>query len=124
MPKKIFIIDDEADMRVYLQTLFRKAGFDTETAVNGEEALSRILDFGPDLVTLDILMPKRSGLNFFEALRSDEQTRDLPVVVISGVTGHHDFFGDEQMRYGVTVFADKPIDPDSLLSQVNELIGG
>ena len=62
MAKKILIIDDENDMRVYLAALFRKAGYETKTASNGEEALLLADSFETDLITLDVLMPKCSGV--------------------------------------------------------------
>ena len=68
MSKKILIIDDEEDMRLYLETMFRKAGYETRTAVNGSDALDQLSEFVPDLITLDILMPQKSGLSCFEAL--------------------------------------------------------
>lgn len=122
MPAKIMIIDDEEDMRLYLQTLFRKAGYETDVAVNGEDALQRIDEIKPDLITLDILMPQKSGLNFFESIRQRPGFRDLPVVVVSGVTGHSDFF-DKEKLVGPTVFVEKPIQPDTLLALVKRQLG-
>ncbi len=122
MSKKILIVDDEEDMRIYLQTLLRKAGYDTALAVNGEDAGEVLAREKPDLITLDILMPKRSGLNFFERLRGDDSAKALPVIVISGVTRSDDFFEKEKLG-GPTLFVEKPIKPDSLLQQVRQLIG-
>ena len=122
MPRRIMIIDDEEDMRVYMQTLFRKAGYETDTAVNGEDALRRIDEIKPDLITLDILMPQKSGLKFFQALRERHDTKDLPVIVVSGISGHSEFFARESLG-GPTIFVEKPIEPDSILSQVRELLG-
>jgi DNA-binding response OmpR family regulator len=122
MPKKILIIDDEEDMRIYLQVMFNKAGFDTALANNGEEALEIIDGFTPDLITLDIVMPKKSGINFFNMVRERNDTKELPIIVLSGVSGNKDFFEDGS-RMGPTVFVEKPIDPDSLLKKVYELLG-
>jgi CheY-like chemotaxis protein len=122
MSKKILIVDDEEDMRIYLQTLLRKAGYETALAVNGEDADEALNSEQPDLITLDILMPKRSGLKFFERLREDGSTKELPVIVISGVTRSDDFFEKENLG-GPTLFVEKPIKPDSLLQQVRQLIG-
>jgi CheY-like chemotaxis protein len=121
MSKRILIVDDEEDMLVYLQTLFRKAGYETETATNGDEAIEKIGQIQPDLITLDILMPKKSGLNFFQALRTDEETKHLPVIVLSGITGHRDFFEDES-EVGPTIFIEKPIEPDSFLASVKQML--
>jgi CheY-like chemotaxis protein len=122
MPKRILIIEDEEDMRIYLQTVLRKAGYETEVAVNGHDALEKLADRLPDLITLDILMPQKSGLRFFEALRERDDTGDLPVIVVSGITGHGEFFDKESLR-GPTTFVDKPIEPDSFVEQVKNLIG-
>ena len=122
MARMIMIIDDEEDMRVYMQTLLRKAGYETSTAVNGEDALERIDDIKPDLITLDILMPQKSGLKFFQILRERDDTKGLPVVVVSGISGHGEFFEKETLG-GPTVFIEKPIEPGSFLKQVKELLG-
>jgi len=86
MTKKILIIDDEKDMRVYLEALFRKAGYDTETAENGEEGQWLAEANQPDLITLDILMPKKSGIKAYRGLRSSEKTASIPIVVLTGLT--------------------------------------
>ena len=122
MPKKIMIIDDEEDMRIYLQTIFRKAGYETDTAANGEEALQNLGTVKPDLITLDILMPQKSGLKFFETLRNNKTTMNLPVVVVSGVTGHSEFFKNEK-NAGPTIYLDKPIKPGELVARAQELLG-
>jgi len=122
MSKKIMIIDDEMDMQIYLQTLFKKAGYETVAVSNGAEALEKIADVQPDLITLDILMPKKSGLNFFQALRELANMAEVPVIVVSGVTKHSEFFEKDNLG-GPTLFVEKPIEPDSLLGQVRELLG-
>jgi CheY-like chemotaxis protein len=105
-----------------MQTLLRKAGYETDTAVNGEDALEKIENIRPDLITLDILMPQKSGLKFFQALRERDETKELPVLVVSGLSGHSEFFENVSLG-GPTVFVDKPIEPDSFLRQVRELLG-
>jgi len=122
MPKKILIIDDEADMQTYLKVLVEKAGYETMIAANGEEALVMLTDMQPDLITLDVLMPRKSGLNFFQALRSGDTTKNIPVIVVSGIAGHREFF-DSDPPGGPIAFVDKPIVPDKFLGQVKKLLG-
>ncbi len=122
MAKRILIIDDESDMQIYLHTLFRKAGYDTETAGNGEEALESIRKALPDLITLDILMPKKSGLSFFKVLVEELGDREIPVIVLSGLAGHREFFEGESIP-GPTVFVEKPIVPDAFLAKAKEMLG-
>ncbi|MCK5124649.1 MAG: response regulator [candidate division Zixibacteria bacterium] len=122
MPKKILIIDDEADMRIFLETLFKKAGYETEVAENGDEALQQLENSCPDLITLDILMPKKSGVSFFKTICSMDKLKDLPVIVLSGVTKHSEFFG-EMKRNGQTEFIEKPVKPEVILEHTQRMLG-
>ena len=110
MAKKILIIDDEQDMRLYLGTLFRKAGYETETAANGEEGLALAETSRPDLITLDVLMPKGSGVRAYRGLRSSAETRAIPIVVLTGLTRLDDFFGDLGELPPPDAMEEKPID--------------
>ena len=123
MAQRILIIDDEKDMQVYLGTLFRKAGYETETAANGEEGLELAESSRPDLITLDILMPKGSGLRAYRGLRSSPKTRDIPIVVLTGLTRLDDFFGDLGDLPRPNALVEKPIDRDAFLDTVAELLG-
>ncbi len=123
MTKKILIIDDEKDMRVYLEAVFRKAGYDTETAENGEEGQWLAEAHQPDLITLDILMPKKSGIKAYRGLRMSEKTNSIPIVVLTGLTRLDDFFGDLGDLPRPDALVEKPIDRDAFLEQVKGLIG-
>ena len=121
MAKRILIIDDERDMQVYMATLFRKAGYETAVAANGEEGLRKVPDFKPHLITLDLLMPRKSGVMAFESLRTAPETREIPVVVVTGLAQNK-----ELLRSGVRppeAVVDKPIDREALLRTVEELLG-
>ena len=123
MAKKILIIDDEQDMRLYLGTLFRKAGYETETAANGEEGLALAETSRPDLITLDVLMPKGSGVRAYRGLRSSAETRAIPIVVLTGLTRLDDFFGDLGELPPPDAMEEKPIDRDAFLDKVRGLLG-
>ena len=124
MAKKIMIIDDEQDMRIYLRTLFQKAGFETEEAENGEIGFARALKFLPDLVTLDLLMPKRTGVKCFHSLREDERTKDIPIVVLTGLPQYEDLFSrDFKGPDGPAAIVEKPIDPAAFLEKIQGIIG-
>ena len=123
MTKKILIIDDEKDMRVYLEALFRKAGYDTETAENGEEGQWLAEARQPDLITLDILMPKKSGIKAYRGLRTSEKTSSIPIVVLTGLTRLDDFFGDLGALPQPDELVEKPIERDDFLAKVQNLIG-
>jgi CheY-like chemotaxis protein len=123
MAKKILIIDDEKDMRVYLEAVFRKAGYDTETAENGEEGQWLAEARQPDLITLDILMPKKSGIKAYRALRTSDKTRSIPIMVLTGLTRLDDFFGDLGDLPQPDELVEKPIERDDFLAKVQKLIG-
>ena len=124
MAKKILIIDDEKDMQVYLGTLFRKAGYETKTAPNGDEGLALAKTFQPDLITLDIMMPKKSGVKAYRELRTASDTKAIPIIVLTGLTKHEDFFGEnlgELPRPDALV--EKPIEREGFLESAKKLMG-
>ncbi len=124
MAKKILIIDDEKDMRVYLGTLFRKAGYEIESAPNGEEGFTLAKSFGPDLITLDVMMPKKSGMKAYHDLRTSPETKGIPIIVLTGLTKQEDFFGEnlgELPRPEAIV--EKPIDRENFLEKAKQIMG-
>ena len=124
MGKKILIIDDEKDMRVYLSTLFKKEGYDVSVAENGELGLEAAKKDPPDLVTLDVLMPKKSGVRAFGEFRSSPETRNIPIIILTGLTRQEDFFGNDigDLRKPDAI-VEKPIDRDAFLAKAKELLG-
>lgn len=125
MAAKILIIDDEQDMRVYLGTLFRKAGYEIEDASNGEAGVALAKSFLPDLITLDVMMPKKSGLKAYAELRTGPDTKAIPIIVLTGLPQQEDFFGDnlgDLPRPNAVV--EKPIDRDAFLEVVTRVMGG
>jgi len=82
----VLLVDDNADMRTYLQRLL-SARFDVVTAANGEEALAAVEQRLPDLVLTDVMMPRLDGFELLKALRTNERTREVPVVLLSARAG-------------------------------------
>ncbi len=124
MAAKILIIDDEKDMRVYLGTLFSKAGYEIDSAPNGEEGVALAKTFLPDLITLDVMMPKKSGLKAYREFRTLPETKDIPIIVLTGLPQQEDFFGDnlgDLPRPNALV--EKPIDRDKFLEVARQVMG-
>ena len=121
--KKILIIDDEKDMRVYLEAVFRKAGYETESAADGDEGVWLAEAHQPDLITLDVLMPKKSGVKAFRALRTSKKTTSIPIIVLTGLTRSDDFFGDFGDLPRPEAVIEKPIEREAFLEKVGDLIG-
>ncbi len=122
MAKRILIVDDEKDVLLYLKTLFEKNGYETATARNGEEGYDRAKEFKPDLITLDIRMPKQSGTRLYCELRKEEAFQGIPVIVLTGYSRTQDSYADEMPADCVPdAFVEKPIIPEQLLKIVERL---
>ncbi len=127
--KKILIVDDEEDILEYLGTLFQDNGYETQTARDGEEAMKLIREGKPDLVTLDITMPEKSGVRFYREVKSDPDLEGIPIVIVTGVTGwgldpdgFQKFISSRKQVPPPEGFMSKPIDRDALLKMVRDLV--
>ena len=88
---KVLIVDDERDIVDYLSMVLEDEGFVAQGLTETEGALERIKKEGPDLVLLDVMMPGHTGLSLYRAMREDESTRAIPVLIISGYARQEDF---------------------------------
>jgi CheY-like chemotaxis protein len=124
MAKKILVVDDEADIVTYLTSVLKDAGYETMEAANGEDAWGLILKDRPDLITLDITMPEMTGVKTYRKLKEDESLKNIPVVIVTGVT--HDFKQFISTRTQVPPpegYLEKPVQPEELIAEVRRLIG-
>ena len=121
MAKKILIVDDEPNIVASLEYLMRKAGYGVAVASDGDEALAVVDSFRPDLVLLDVMMPRQSGYEVCRQLRAREDLRHLRVVMLSA-KGR-----DAEVSKGLSVGADayvtKPFSNRELMAQVAALLG-
>ena len=127
--KTVLVVDDEPDIQFYLKTILQNAGFDVMVASNGKQALDRVKEKKPDLITLDISMPGKSGIKFYREVKGDPDLSNIPVLVITGVTGFggssEDFKKFLSSRKQVPPpegFFGKPLDMDKLLDEVKKLL--
>ena len=121
-PKRILIIDDEQDIRTYLSTLFEDQGYATVLAKDGAEALDRFQSAPPDLITLDISMPEKSGVKFFRDMKADERWGKIPIIIVTGVS--EDFKKFISTRHQVPPpegYVSKPIDAGEILALIKKL---
>jgi CheY-like chemotaxis protein len=123
--KRVLVVDDEQDVRDYLQTALEDAGFQVETACDGMEALEAVRKNPPDLISLDLVMPRHSGAKFYRELQKDKELHKIPVLVVTGHArdemGKSDF--DEMTMSGPGVYLEKPVRPTSYVSAVKKLLG-
>ena len=126
--KKILVVDDEADVRTYLSRLFEQNGYACTLACDGADALAQVQAGKPNLITLDMSMPNKSGVKFYRELRADPDLADIPVVVVTGVIGQGGasdtkrFLESRKQVPPPNAFIPKPVDRDELLAAVARLI--
>ena len=124
-PRRVLVVDDEADVRDYLRSALTDAGFLVETAVDGLDALEAVRRNPPDLISLDLVMPRHSGAKFHQALQKDKQFSKIPVLVVTGHArdelGRADF--EEMTMSGPGVYLEKPVHPDTYVAAVRRLLG-
>lgn len=82
---KILIVEDEEILRDVLEEKFKKEDFDTKVAIDGEAGLQAVEDFEPDLILLDLIMPKMDGFEVLEALKLNPKAKSIPVIVLSNL---------------------------------------
>jgi two-component system phosphate regulon response regulator PhoB len=129
MGKKILVIDDEPDMVTFLCTLLEDNGYETMTAVDGEEGLAKCKSEKPDMVSLDLLMPNKTGIKMYRELRKDPEISNTPVVMVTGF-GKDDvpsmdfkkWIQDRAIR-APEAYIEKPVDTTVLLEAVKKAIG-
>jgi len=123
IPKRILIVDDEQDIRTYLSTLLEDQGYATVSAKDGVEALQQVQTEIPDLITLDISMPEKSGVKFFRDMKSDERWKKIPIIIVTGVSeDFKKFISSRQQIPAPEGFISKPINQEEILAFVKKLI--
>lgn len=119
-PKKILIVEDEADIRLILSAFLKYAGFAVQAARHGQEAITMISEFQPHLVILDLMMQPMSGWEVLAWLRDNQATPPLPVIVLTAL-----FDIKEQMRgfeEGAIDYLAKPAQPSQVLERVRTIL--
>ena len=128
--KRILVLDDEPSVVTYLETLLQDNGYDTVSAGDGREGIEKVRSDKPDLITLDISMPEKSGIRFYREIKEDPDLAAIPVVVVTGVTGYggkpedfQKFISSRKKVPPPDAFIAKPIDQAELLGEIKKLLG-
>jgi DNA-binding response OmpR family regulator len=117
---RVLVVDDEPPLRLLCQVNLEAAGFDVREAADGEEALRLIGEEVPDLVLLDVMMPRRDGWSVAAELGRDSRTRELPVVFLTARADRQDRVRAYEL--GAVGYIVKPFDPLTLADKVGEVI--
>lgn len=128
--KKILVVDDESDMRIFVSTVVETMGFEPLAAKDGAEALDKARSFLPDLVILDIMMPKiEDGIQTYQQFRMDERFCRIPIIMLSAIA-KKTFFHSIRMlnpQRGRLMpepeaYVEKPPDADELIRLIAQLL--
>ncbi len=122
MAATVLVVDDDPVIQKLLQVNFEMEGYVVLVAADGAEGLERARAERPDVVVLDVMMPKLSGLDVARALKSDPDTASIPVLLLSAKAQEADLRAGEEA--GADAYLTKPFDPLYLLQRVEDLIAG
>ena len=149
MSKRVLVVDDDDNTRRFLTVALEENGYEAVTAEDGDDGYRKIEEEIPDLILLDVMMPKKTGFSLFKQLRRKDEYKDIPIIMLTGVAGvleeddamaEGDTFESpfdslrEGLRRGIAKmreeglirperFIDKPIDPEELIEAVKGIIG-
>ena len=115
------MVDDDPVIRKLLCVNFEMEGYDVMTACDGAEGLEAVRSAAPDLVLLDVMMPRLDGLAVVRALKDDPATKEIPVVLLSAKAQATDI--NSGLEAGADDYVTKPFDPLELLDKVAALLG-
>ena len=120
----ILVVEDEPDERRFLATALEDGGYQTQQVADGEEAVKMIEASPPDLITLDITMPEKSGVAVYRFVKESERFQNLPVIIVTGISGDfRRFISTRRQVPPPNGYISKPVDPEELLKKVRDLIG-
>lgn len=124
--KRAVVIDDESDICDYIASVLMEHGFETQTAHEARGGEDLIRESRPDVVCLDLMMPGRTGIQLFARLKGDDETKHLPVIMITGIKDKLNIDWGE-IAGGLRTrrpdgFIEKPIDPVRLMRVVEDVL--
>jgi CheY-like chemotaxis protein len=117
---RVLVVDDDDVIRQLITVNLELEGFDVVTAVDGQDALDKVKDAQPRVITLDVMMPRLDGWEAAARLRSDPETAHIKVILLSARAQEADLQRGE--RIGVDAYLTKPFDPDELIDLVRRLM--
>lgn len=130
MAKKVLNVEDDPDIRTFVTTVLEENSYIPITAKDGEEGAKKVKEEKPDLIILDILMPKESGIKMYHELKTDPSLKSIPVVMLSAVSKRTFLrsqaalteFGDETVPEP-EAYLEKPVEPEDLAEIIKKILG-
>ena len=130
MRKKVLIVEDELDMRIFISTLLETSGYRSIMTKDGREGFLKAREMAPDLIILDVMMPGEGGIKMYRQLKTDHALKNIPVIMLSGV-GKKTFEHYLKMLNtrvedtipGPSAYLEKPPEAEDLIKLTERLIG-
>lgn len=120
--KTVLVVDDEPDTVAFLTTLLEDNGFATLSAGDGAQARALLEERLPDLISLDVTMPEKSGVRLYRELREDERLKGIPIIIVTGVSGDFEkFISSRKHVPPPDGYVPKPIDQGRYVALAKEL---
>jgi two-component system phosphate regulon response regulator PhoB len=130
MGKKVLVVDDDPDVRLFSVTVLEEHGYTPLEAANGEEGLQMIKAEKPELVILDILMPRQSGIRLYRELKADKALKNIHVIVLSAIAKKTFLRSQKALtEFGAAevpepeVYLEKPVEAEELADIIKKVIG-
>jgi len=130
MGKTVLVVDDDPDVRLFNTTVVEEYGYTPLEAENGEEGLKMVKKHLPDLVILDVMMPRQSGIRLYRELKTEKSLKDIDVILLSGIarktflrsqSALTEFGGQEVPE--PEIYLEKPVEPEELGEVIKKILG-
>lgn len=130
MSKKVLVVDDDPDVRLFSQTVLEENGYTPILAKNGEEGEEAVRKEMPDLIILDVLMPRESGIRLYRNMKTNKNFKKIPIVMLSGIA-EKSFLRSQKVltEFGgdpvpdPEAYLEKPVDGQVLADTIKKILG-
>ncbi len=130
MGKKVLVVDDDPDVRLFSVNVLEENGYEPFEAADGEEGREKLKEVKPDLLILDVMMPRQSGIRLYRELKTDKALKKIPVIMLSGIAKKSFLRSQKALtEFGGSkvpepeAYIEKPAEPEELADTVKKLIG-
>ena len=129
--KRILVVGDELDMRTFVCTLLGTCGYQSLVASDGEEGIQKAKKLRPELIILDVMLPKEGGIQMYRELKTDDNLKDIPVIMLSGIS-KKTFFHSQNILNSYMgqslpepeAYIEKPPESEELIQVAESLLAG
>lgn len=119
--KKILIVEDEKEIADPIQALLHLSGYETVLSMDGRDAVEKAREVVPDIILLDVMLPRLNGLDACKIIKEDPRLKQVPVIMLTGLNQLGD--AEKAFEMGASDYLSKPFDVDRLIAKIKKLVG-